>query len=187
MSSVLSPAPSASRFHYNRLQRLFHWAMAVIILTAIALGIWAAWLQPGTSPRREILDIHKSLGMTALVLVVLRLGYRLLAGEPPYRNAPPVLTHLLARTAHVVLYALMFFMPLTGYLFSASGGYSLPWFGLFSWPRLLPLDKANALRGEVLHYWGAWSIGIILALHILAVAWHVLRKDEVLARMTRGR
>ncbi|CAM5762443.1 cytochrome b [Labrys miyagiensis] len=184
MSPTATPTASPVRHHYDRVQRAFHWLMAAIILVAIALGIWAAWLEPGTSPRREILDIHKSLGMTALVLVVFRLIYRLAAGEPPYRAAPPVLTHLAARLAHAALYALMFFMPLTGYLFSASGGYSLPWFGLFSWPRLLPLDKARALSGEYLHDRGAWVIGAVLALHFLAVAWHSLvKRDEVLARM----
>ncbi|GLS19996.1 cytochrome b [Labrys miyagiensis] len=187
MSSTATPT-APDRYHYDRQQRLFHWLMAAIIFTAIGLGVWAAFLEPGTSPRREILDIHKSLGMTALVLVVLRLVYRLLAGEPLYRNAPPALTHLAARLAHLALYGLMFFMPLTGYLFSASGNYSLPWFGLFSWPRLLPLDKARALLGESLHYWGAWAIGAVLTLHVLAVAWHVLvRKDEVLERMLPGK
>ena len=158
--------------------------MAVIIFAAISLGVWAACLVPGTSPRRELLDIHKSLGMTALVLVILRLAYRLIAGEPTYRKLPPLLTHLAARAGHIGLYGLMFFMPLAGYLFSAAGGYSLPWFGVFSWPRLLPLDKADAALGETLHYWGAWVLGAILVLHILAVVWHVfVRRDEVLSRM----
>jgi cytochrome b561 len=183
MSPTATPAITA-RYHYDRLQRLFHWLMAAIIFSAIGLGVWAAFLEPGTSPRREILDIHKSLGMTALVLVVLRLAYRLAAGEPIYRKVPPALTHLAARLAHLALYGLMFFMPLSGYLFSASGNYSLPWFGLFSWPRLLPLDKPRALLGETLHYWGAWTIGAVLTVHVLAVAWHVLvKKDEVLGRM----
>ncbi len=122
--------------------------------------------------------------MTALVLVILRLAYRLIAGEPTYRKLPPLLTHLAARAGHAGLYGLMFFMPLAGYLYSAAGGYSLPWFGVFSWPRLLPLDKITADLGETLHYWGAWVLGAILALHILAVVWHVfVRRDEVLSRM----
>jgi hypothetical protein len=75
--------------------------------------------------------IHKSFGMTALVLIFLRIICRLIAGEPPYRNPPGALTHLAARLAHLGLYALMLFMPLTGYIFAATGNHSLPWFGLF--------------------------------------------------------
>ena len=57
---------------YDATLRMLHWAMAAIILTAIALGVIAALLPRGVSPRVELLTIHKSLGMTALALIVLR-------------------------------------------------------------------------------------------------------------------
>jgi cytochrome b561 len=81
----------------------------------------------------------------------------------------------------------MLVMPVTGYIFSGAGGYSLPWFGLFAWPRVLPLDKSLAHLGQGLHYWSAWAIGAVLAAHIAAVGWHQwVKRDEVLSRMSRG-
>lgn len=184
MSATTLPASDAGRYSYTGLQRGLHWLMAAIILAAFALGVWSAYLVVGTPLRRALLDIHKSLGMTALVLLALRVACRLALGEPPYRKLLDTLSRIGAHMAHGALYLMMLYMPLSGYLFSASGGYSLPWFGLFSWPRLLPRDKMTADFGETLHHWGAWIIGGLLVLHGLAVVWHVfVKKDEVLSRM----
>jgi cytochrome b561 len=63
---------------------------------------------------------------------------------------------------------------------SVAGGYSLPWFGLLSWPRLLPLDKTQSCLGEWLHYYGAWCICALLLLHWATVIWHrFAMKDAV--------
>jgi cytochrome b561 len=78
----------------------------------------------------------------------------------------------------------MISMPVTGYMFSAAGGYSLPWFGLFQWPRLLHRDASLSDWGEFLHDRGAWIISAIILVHLAAVAFHWLRRDEVLSRMT---
>ncbi len=73
-------ARAGEPYTYDRVQRGFHWLMAALIVVALALGIYAAWQVPGTSPRREILDIHKSIGLTVLMLLPLRFVYRLVAG-----------------------------------------------------------------------------------------------------------
>ncbi|TGD95066.1 cytochrome b [Methylobacterium nonmethylotrophicum] len=171
-------------YHYDRTQRGFHWLMAALILVALGIGIYAAWQAPGTSPRRELLDIHKSVGLTVLLLLPLRLVYRLIAGEPAYRAPPSRSAHLAAKVAHWSLYVLMLLLPVSGYVYSAAGGYGLPLFGLFSFPRLVPVDKALSQAGYGAHYWIAWAVGIVLALHVLAVAWHAwIRRDEVMGRM----
>jgi cytochrome b561 len=88
---------------------------------------------------------------------------------------------------HAALYALMIFMPVTGYMFSAAGGYSLPWFGLFQWPRLLPHQDNIVSWGERLHDGSAWVISGVILLHLAAVAFHQwVKRDEVLSRMTGG-
>lgn len=180
-----SGALAKSRFGYDRLQRTLHWTMAAIILLAIVLGVISAWLPVGQQPRKGLLEIHKSLGMTALVLLVVRLAWRVWAGEPPYRMPLDRLTHWASRAGHAALYALMLLMPVTGYMFSAAGGYSLPWFGLFQWPRLLSYDKGVTDWGEMLHDRAAWIIGAVVLLHLAAVAWHHwVKRDEVLRRMT---
>ncbi|MGA2895899.1 MAG: cytochrome b [Xanthobacteraceae bacterium] len=184
MSATAWPAAAAGRYNYTGVQRGLHWLMAAIIVVAFGLGVWSAYLAPGTPVRVALLDVHKSLGMTALVLLALRVGCRLALGEPPYRKPLDRLSRIGAHMAHGLLYLLMLFMPLSGYVYSASGGHSLPWFGLFSWPQLVPRDKAAEALGQTLHHWGAWVIGALLLVHGLAVVWHVfVKKDEVLSRM----
>jgi cytochrome b561 len=173
---------------YDATLRLLHWVMAAIIFTAIALGVVAAFLPRGVSPRVEILTIHKSLGMTALILVVLRVVWRLSVGAPPYAAALGVFSRLGAHAAHVALYALMVAMPVTGYVDSVIGGHPTSWFGLFDWPALFARNDALAHVAATLHYRLAWAIGAVLALHLAAVAWHVwVKRDKVFARMSLAR
>ena len=181
--TTLNPAP-----RYDATLRILHWAMAAIILAAIALGVVAALLPRGVSPRVEFLTIHKSLGMTALVLVVLRVAWRLSVGAPPYAAARGVFSRFGAHAAHVALYALMIAMPVTGYVDSVVGGHSTSWFGLFDWPALIARNDALAHVAATLHDRLAWAIGAVLALHLAAVAWHVwVKRDEVFARMSLAR
>jgi cytochrome b561 len=172
-------------FAFDRVQRRLHWSMAILIFAAIGLGVVSAYLPVGQQPRKGLLEIHKSLGFTIFALLLLRIGWRLVAGEPPYRRPLGRLTRMASRAGHAALYGMMLFMPATGYWFSAAGGYSLPWFGLWQWPRLLPLNPSLAGRAELLHDGGAWVISAVLMLHLAAVAWHhLIKRDEVLSRMT---
>jgi cytochrome b561 len=170
--------------HYSAAQRLLHWAMALIIFSAIGLGIYASYFQVGTPLRRELLFIHKSLGMTALVLVALRILYRAMVGAPDYTPALSKINASAAHLAHMLLYALMLLMPFSGYVFSVAGNHDVPWFGLFEWPLILPHDELLSEAGELVHQWGAYVLDVLLAGHIAAVIWHQwVKKDSVLARM----
>ena len=80
--------------HYDRVQRAFHWTMAAIVITAILIGLTCSFQVPGTPLRRYLLEWHKSLGMTALVLIVFRIAYRLATKAPPYVERLGRLTHL---------------------------------------------------------------------------------------------
>jgi cytochrome b561 len=177
---MATPIPQS----YDRAQRTLHWLMAALILVAIPLGL-AAWrLPPETSARAALLMAHKSLGMTVLVLAVLRLAYRAAAGAPPYAEPLAPLLHAAAQAAHFVLYALMIALPVVGYVASTAGGHEVSWFGLFVWPALAPPDKALAHLAAQAHFWLGWTIIAIVALHLAAVAWRVwVRRDEVFARM----
>ncbi len=179
-----SGAAENRKYRYTDIQLFFHWSMAAIILVAIPIGIYCAYLPPGKSPRVELLDIHKSLGTTALALLLARIICRLALGEPAFREAPDRFSHAAAKSAHLMLYAFMLYMPVTGYMSSAAGGYSLPWFGRFSWPRRLPHDKPFSQLGQWLHHLGAWGICALVAAHLAAVVWHRwVKRDEVLGRM----
>ncbi len=174
------PSPQS----YDGAQRAFHWIMAALIFLAIAIGVVAALLPEHKSPRVELLFAHKSLGMSVLVLALLRLAYRAIAGAPAYAATLTPWTRASAHAAHIALYALMIALPVSGYVNSAAGGHEIPWFGLFVWPSFFPRDKALAHLGGQAHFWLAWTIGAFLALHLAAAAWHAwVKRDEIFARM----
>jgi cytochrome b561 len=164
--------------------RALHWLMAAIIFAAIPLGVWALYLPRGTPLRVELLTIHKSLGVTALFLAALRVIVRLATKAPPYGQLLSPLNRFAAGVAHVLLYVAMLALPLSGYVHSMAGGHEFNWFGLFSVPDLVALDKATDDSAGRAHYALAWIIGALLAAHVLAALWHALvKRDGVLARM----
>jgi cytochrome b561 len=180
-SLAAAPRPPQT---YDRWQRLFHWSMAAIVLCALALGLWASFLVPGTPFRKGLLEIHKSLGFTAAALILPRLFYRLASHAPAGDDGLGWLAHAAARAAHVCLYALMIIMPISGYIFSASGGNTLSWFGLFQFPRLLAKDAATIHFGQTVHHWGAYGLYVVVTAHLSAVVFHqFVKHDGVLARM----
>src|SRR5262245_20962438 len=107
-----------SVFHYDRVQRAFHWSMAAIIFVAITLGIWALYLERGSELKGSLLFVHKSLGLTILILVMARLVYRLAVGKPRYREPLHRFNQVGSKAAHFLLYALMILMPISGYVFT---------------------------------------------------------------------
>ena len=176
--------PMSDSYRYTVAQRALHWSMALIIFLAIALGVWAATLPSGVSPRSELLYVHKSLGMLALVLFVVRLAARLAQGEPRWRVPLPKAIRGGAHAAHGALYLLMLAMPVSGYALSGAGGHPIPFFGLFQWPVLVEKSKAMSEAARGAHYWLAWIMGAILLAHVAAALWHhIVKKDETLARM----
>jgi cytochrome b561 len=176
------PAPRAVQV-YNPGLRALHWLMAALIFVALPLGVLASRLPRG-GQRSEILFIHKSIGMTVLCLVALRIVWRLIVGAPAYAEPLGRLIEAAARSGHLMLYALMIAMPVSGYVLSTAGGSEAPWFGLFAFPNLLPKDKALSEAGSQAHYLFAWGIAFVLVAHLGAVAWHAgVKRDTILTRM----
>jgi cytochrome b561 len=172
---------------YNPLLRLIHWLTAALFITAMLIGLYCGLQPAGTSPRRELLEVHKSLGITIFALAILRLIVRAATTMPPEPGSFSPLVRLASRLNHWTLYLILFAMPVTGYLFSSAGGYSLRYFGTFSWPRLFAGDRAIAQTGELTHDTLAYLVYAAVALHIVATLWHALvKKDETLARMWPG-
>ncbi len=179
-----APAPPPLSAVYDPVLRALHWITAVAFLVALAIGIYASTQVPGTSPRRELLEVHKSLGMTVLFLTVARLARRRFSKPPRYPAAFSRLVRLGSSVNHWGLYALMLAMPLSGYLNSAAGGYSLKYFWMFNVPRLVPASKALSDVGETVHGLAAWLVYLTVTLHVCAVLWHELvKRDGTLSRM----
>lgn len=181
-----------------------HWAIALAILANLALGYWmgGALDSPGEQARATAaFQLHKSIGLSVLVLSLLRLAWRFLYPPPP---APPGMRgweRWLATLTHWLFYGLMVGIPLSGWLYVSTqwrgdAPFTIPtlWFGLFEVPHLLALDEAgNALRQQLAAITGdihaLLVIGLLtlLALHVRAALRHqFLQRDGILARMLPG-
>lgn len=162
---------------------LFHWAMALLVIGIIIVGLYMVDL-PISLRRLKIYGWHKECGILVLMLVAFRLGWRL-------NNVVPTLpSHLAkwqqwaARTVHFALYGFMIVNPLTGWMLSSASGISVSFFGLFVLPDLIaPNETHKALLIET-HKWLAFGlIGAICAHVGAALQHHFIYKDDILRRM----
>lgn len=184
MTTSYAEGNHATRYRYRPIQRFLHWAMAAVIVAALCLGLYCSYLPHGSVQREFLLEIHKSLGMTALCLIVLRIPIRVINGEPDWRKPLAPLVRISAHAGHGVLYILMILMPVTGYMTSGSEGRSIPWFGLFSWPNFMARDQGFGRTIATIHHFGGYAFFAVLGLHLAAVAWHwLVEHDDVLSRM----
>lgn len=168
---------------YGAVAQSLHWAIVALVAVQLVLGVTGADLPVGME-RLITLSRHKSLGMTILALMILRLVWRLINPVP---NLPPQLPRLeqrLARSAHWLLYALLLFMPVVGWISSSASNLTVSWFGVFTFPDLVETDKTLAASAKTLHRGMAWLLITIVSLHALAaLRHHFLLKDTVLLRM----
>jgi len=175
---------STEIYSYDPIQRGFHWLMAAVILAAICVGLYAADLPKEDATRGFWFGIHKSLGMTAFFLAIMRIGWRLLNSAPPYRVALGRFVRLAASAGHAALYVLMIGLPIGGYVLSTASDHPVSWFGLITFPSVVPVDKSLAKLADTAHVTGAWILIGVLTLHISAALWHYwIKRDDVMARM----
>ncbi len=160
----------------------FHWAIAILLPVMAGLGWYMMSIeeQPGSA---WYFDLHKSLGLTVALLVVLRLGWRMI--RPPAR-LPETLVRwqtTAAKFTHFALYVLLVLMPLTGYLGASFGGDGVAFFGL---PTPAWAAKNDTLKEQLftVHSIIAWVLVAFVAVHVLAALKHLLvDRDRVFQRM----
>lgn len=182
MTATVRPRDPAVR-RYGAVAIAFHWTIAVLILTNLALGMLADGIEDawGASP----IPIHKSIGLTVLVLSLARLAWRLGHRPPPLPEHVGPAERGAAHGVHWILYTLMVLMPLTGWIMSSAGKYPLSWFGLFPVPKF-PVTKGDAIVGLSANGHGllGWLLLALAIGHIAAaLRHHYLLRDQVLRRM----
>jgi len=115
---------------YGRVSRYFHWSIAVLMFCLVPIGLFMAVLAENSPERAGFVAAHQSLGLTVLVLAVLRLAWFLFSPRP---RPIPGLTRWEARASgwvHVLLYAVLLAFPVSGYVLSASGGAPIAFYDL---------------------------------------------------------
>lgn len=185
-----------SAIRYGIVAMTLHWLIAVAILFMIAFGFYLVRLPKGDPSLFPLVQVHKSIGLTILVLSVLRLGWRLINPVPPLPDTLSPLMKFVARATHVALYVLIIVIPLSGWAFVSASPLGFPtlWFGWFRWPHISFL--AALPRAEKLHIVGtlftthaylAFAAAFLIALHAgAALMHHFLLKDDTLRRMLPG-
>lgn len=169
---------------WGSVSKSLHWLIAVLILALGIVGVLMGEL-PKTPKYFWVYTAHKSIGITVLVLVALRLAWRLYAGAPRPVPGTPTWQERIAEATHWLLYALMFAIPLSGWLYdSASGLRPFKLFGLFEMPKLVAPSEASAQISHAIHEWGFWLLILVVLAHAGAALYHHLhQRDATLARM----
>jgi len=174
--------------HYSGIAKFLHWAIALLIIMMLVFG--QGFDDVKTDPELAFsLTGHSSLGLTALTLIILRILWRI--GHPP--PALPATVSPAQATAsklsHLLLYALMIYVPLTGiYTAAAHEMVVMPW-NAFDLREVVSFLGATDFEGRrFLHELGTWLLIALLAVHIAAAFLHqFIQKDGVLRRMWFGK
>ena len=171
------------RNRYSTVSLVLHWLIAALVVTQIVL-VTAHEATEG-SASRELLTLHKSVGLSILVLTLVRLGWRIANPAIPLPAETPRWQKLLARGNHVLFYVLLLAMPLVGLAASSAAGRDIVWFGLFNWP-LLPIGGGREMAGNLMdvHETAAKLLIFLVVLHVIGALKHqFIDRDNVLHRM----
>ncbi len=176
---------------YDSVAKTLHWLIAAAIVAMLAIG-WIMANLPRDNPHRfGLFQLHKSVGITILLLSLFRLGWRLTHPAPPLPGHMPGWEKFAARASHILFYVFMIGMPLLGWGMVSSSAISLPTllYGIIPWPDL-PVLPALANKKEIghtlatAHYYGAFCLTALLVLHVTAAhKHHWFDGDDVLTRM----
>jgi cytochrome b561 len=171
------------RNRYSTVSLVLHSLIAALVVTQVAL---IASHEATEGPlSREFVNLHKSVGLSILVLTLARLGWRIANPAIPLPDSTPRWQRLVARGTHVLFYVFLIAMPLVGWAASSAAGRDILWFGLFEWPAL-PIGGGRETAGDLmdLHELAAKGLYVLIFLHIAgALKHHFLDRDNVLHRM----
>jgi len=156
---------------YGSAAKTFHWLLALLIIGMLTLGLYMEGVPLGPD-KFKLYGLHKSTGITVLLLVALRLGWKFANVSPLLPDAMAAWEKFAAKAGHWTLYALMFAMPLSGWGMSSAAGLPVSVFGLFTLPDLVQPDKILKHNLQELHETLAWVLIGLIVLHALAALLH---------------
>ncbi len=167
---------------YTRTAVALHWGMAGFIFCAFALG-WVMTDLAISPLKLRMYNWHKWTGITILTLAAIR-GIWRLTHRPPALLPMPDWQRISAHLLHVLLYVLLFVLPLSGWAYSNATGYPIVYLGLVPLPDLVAKDKLLAESLLALHEFLAATLFLVLVLHAgAALKHHFVDRDNTLRRM----
>jgi cytochrome b561 len=179
---MTGPAMSGAAQRFTLAQRVVHWLMAACILAMLFIGVG---MESTVRPKYlTLISIHKPLGITILVLALIRLALRWRYGAPPLPANMPAPMKLAAHLSHYAFYLLMIGMPLIGWAMLSAAAYPVVLYGGLHLPPILPQSDALHTRLWDAHYYLAFAFFALVLLHLAAALFHALvRRDGVFDAM----
>ena len=181
---------TSDSIRYDRVQIILHWLIAVIVLGMIGLGLFMVGLPKQSelplgqeSVRAFYFLLHKSLGMTAAILIVIRIVWRLLHKPPPLPSSIPKWQQKAAGAVHGLFYFLLVAMPVSGFMQSMYSKYATKFWGI-ELPRLMDANKAAREEYSAFHEVFAFILIALIVIHILAASKHRVSGTEITGRMS---
>jgi cytochrome b561 len=172
---------------YAGTAKALHWTIVALLIVQFI----AAWTMPDikrdTKPD-TLINLHISVGVLILFVAVLRLAWRAGHAEPPPEDGLPPWQVQSARAVHWLLYALLFVLPVLGWLNASWRGFPVIMFGL-ELPKLLATRASGwGWTGDVHALLATYGLLTLVGLHVAAALYHYfIRRDGVLQRMLPGR
>lgn len=170
---------------YGLVSRLLHWTIAAGVLGMIVLGTRIAAMEPSLS-NLWLYGVHKSIGLSLLALVLIRLLWHQASPVPRPFGPPGTWQMRTARMVHGLLYVTMIAIPLSGWVASSATGIETVVFGTLVVPSIAPPSEFISIWGFAVH--GAlWKVLVLLlALHVAGALRHGFGRDGALRRMISG-
>jgi cytochrome b561 len=175
---------------YSRVAMTLHWAIALAIVVQIGMGWYMGTL--GRAPLHRTLEgVHISLGLTVLILTVVRLAWGLTHTHPRLPADMPAIERRLAGAIHVLFYVLLFALPLSGWVMESFGSRPIPFWGL-AWPHFPMMAQITAgadpraLKETIEEIHGSpmvWTMIALIALHVAGAIKHQFDGRPILWRM----
>jgi cytochrome b561 len=172
---------------YKPAARFLHWLMALLVIATIPIGV--VMVQQGLT--RGVQDtlfiLHKNGGVLILLLLLVRIGYRIANPPPPLPAHVPHSQRLMAEAVHLALYALLLVMAVSGFVRVSAGGFPIEALDALGVPRL-PKSETVAGFAKAVHAYARFALVALILAHIGAALFHgLVKKDGILARMWPAR
>lgn len=172
---------------YGWMAILLHWVMALAIFAMFGLGLYMVELTYYDTWYKGSLDLHKSVGILLLGLLVIRILWRGINVNPDSADTQASKFEITsAHLVHLALYVLMFTLMISGYLISTADGRGINVFEIFTIPAIpFSIDNQEDIAGLV-HEVLAWALIVLAGIHALAaIKHHFINKNNTLVRILK--
>lgn len=167
---------------FGAVAKFLHWITALAVLGMFPLAWWMTDLSLGLQ-KLQAYNWHKSIGVTILAVVSVRLLWRLINPRPRFLG-PPGWQERLAATVHGLMYVCLFTMPFLGWFGSAAANTPVTVFGLLLLPQPIAPDRELAELFEEAHETVGSVLMVLILLHVAgALKHHLVDRDATLRRM----